>query len=408
MGKERTGFNTVPLCAYIGSFLLKIDHQHHTFGKLHCFLRRHPGLLWALGFPIADQSTPINCSDAFYLPTQQHFSRKLSNLPNDLLQNLLDGQVERLFIVLGEQFGETVSLDTKHILAWVKENNPKQFVEDRFNKEKQPLGDPDCKLGCKRRKNQTTPLKEGEPAGKQVSVGEFYWGYASGIIVTKVPQVGEFVLAELTQTFDHSDVSYFFPLIAQVESRLGRRPKYFTADAAFDSFYIYDCFNHEEDDGFAAIPLRKKGSVRRFDTEGLPLCEADLSMPLKATFVNRTSFVQHQRGRYVCPLLHPMKGDQTCPIDHPKWEDGGCKLVMPTAKGARVRYELDRESEAYKQVFNQRTASERIFSQAVALGIERPKLRNQRAIVNHNSLTYLVINARSTERASQQLGIASI
>ena len=29
----------------------------------------------------------------------------------------------------------------------------------------------------------------------------------------------------------------------------------------------------------------------------------------------------------------------------------------------------------------QRTACERIFSQAVALGIERPKLRNQRSIV---------------------------
>ena len=46
---------------------------------------------------------------------------------------------------------ECVSLDTKHILAWVKENNPKAYVPNRFNKARQPAGDPDCRLGCKRR-----------------------------------------------------------------------------------------------------------------------------------------------------------------------------------------------------------------------------------------------------------------
>jgi len=46
---------------------------------------------------------------------------------------------------------ECISLNTKHILTWVKENNPKAYVPDRFNKAKQPPGDPDCRLGCKRR-----------------------------------------------------------------------------------------------------------------------------------------------------------------------------------------------------------------------------------------------------------------
>ena len=99
-------------------------------------------------------------------------------------------------------------------------------------------------------------------------------------------------------------------------------------------------------------------------------------MPLASTFTNRSSLVQHQRGRFACPLLYPEPSGDVCPIDHPKWPDGGCKLVMPTAPGARIRYQLDRESETYKAVYQQRTAVERIFSQAVALGIERPKLRN--------------------------------
>ena len=37
----------------------------------------------------------------------------------------------------------------------------------------------------------------------------------------------------------------------------------------------------------------------------------------------------------------------------------------PTSVGARLRYQLDRDSQAYKDVYKQRTATERINSQAV-------------------------------------------
>jgi hypothetical protein len=301
---------------------------------------------------------------------------------------------------LGHDFGQTVSIDTKHILAWVRENNPKAYIkEGRFDKTQQPQGDPDCKLGCKRRRNQITPTKEGKPANKKVSIGEYYWGYASGVVATKVPGIGEFVLAELTQTFDFGDSTYFLPLMVQVEQRLGFRPRYATADAAFDAWYVYDYFHNPAHDGFAAVPLRQmKHGQRQFDANGLPLCAAELAMSRKSTFINRTSLVQHERGRYVCPLLHPEPSGKTCPINHADWSDGGCKLVMPTAPGARVRYELDRESERYKSVYKQRTVVERIFSQAVALRIERPKLRNQPAIANTNTLTYVLINLRAMQR----------
>ena len=63
-------------------------------------------------------------------------------------------QLIRLELPADANFGDVVSLDTKHILAWVKENNPKAYVDERFDKTQQPRGDPDCKLGCKRRHNQ--------------------------------------------------------------------------------------------------------------------------------------------------------------------------------------------------------------------------------------------------------------
>lgn len=77
--------------------------------------------------------------------------------------------------------------------------------------------------------------------------------------------VGEFVLAEMTQTFDYGDVTYFLPLMAQVEQRLGYRPPFGTADAAFDAWYVYDYFHNPEHDGFAAVPLRQmKQGERQF------------------------------------------------------------------------------------------------------------------------------------------------
>ncbi|MCO5184958.1 MAG: hypothetical protein M9965_13580 [Anaerolineae bacterium] len=400
LAMQHIGERTIPLAAYVGAYLVKLDQQLATFGALRRYLREHPALVWALGFPLVAQRSHTDRLDVeASLPSQRHFSKKLSTLPNEVLQLLLDGQVTWLIEQLGDNFGDIVSTDTKHILAWVKENNPKAYIkEGRFDKTQQPIGDPDCKLGCKRRRNQVTPTKEGQPVSEKVSVGEFYWGYASGVVATKVPRVGEFVLAELTQTFDNGDLSYFLPLMAQVEQRLGRRPRYGTADAAFDAFYVYDYFHSDKHDGFAAVPLRKMGYSRTFNEEGLPLCEASLPMPLTGTFVSRTGLVQHRRGRYGCPLLHPQPNSLTCPIDHAKWPNGGCKTTMPTADGARQRYLLDRESDRFRAVFKQRTAVERIFSQAVALGIERPKLRNRLAITNINTLTYILINLRAMHR----------
>lgn len=72
--------------------------------------------------------------------------------------------------------------------------------------------------------------------------------------------------------------------------------------------------------------------------------------------------------------------------------------MMPISIGARLRYTLDRNSEIYKNAYRQRTAVERINSQAFALGIERPHLRNGLAIANQNTLIYVLINLRFLQR----------
>ena len=94
----------------------------------------------------------------------------------------------------------------------------------------------------------------------------------------------------------------------------------------------------------------------------------------------------------------PRKTGETCPIAHAQWPKGGCITSLPTSIGNRLRHQLDHTSAEYTRVFNQRTASERINAQAKALGIERPKLRNQHSVANQNTLIYVVINLRALQR----------
>ena len=400
------GRTPVPMAAYVGAFLVKLDQQMSTVSQLRRFLVAHPALVWALGFPLPQADAPYGFDVEQGVPCARHLNRVLRDLPNDCLQRLLDHQVERLGSWRpNEAIGAVISLDTKHILAWVKENNPKEYIESgRFDKTQQPNGDPDCKLGCKRRRNQriATPTAEAQAASKlSAGIGEFYWGYASGVVATKLADGYEFVLAEITQTFDRGDITYFFPLMAQVERRLGHRPKYGTMDAAFDAFYVYDYFNSETHEGFAAVPLSEKGGMphRVFDDEGRPLCLAGLSMTFKFTYTDRTTaLITYPRAKYLCPLLHPQPTGQTCPLAHKNWTKGGCATTIADTPGARIRHQLDRNSDAYLSIYRQRTAVERIFAQAYDLGIERPKLRNQQAIANLNTLTYLLINLRTLRR----------
>jgi Transposase DDE domain len=411
------GQSQTPYAALAAAELIRLNENKSSTESLHEFLIEHPGFISLLGFPLAlTPERPLGFNALASLPTRQHWNQLLRQLPNTALQFLLADSVRLIRAELhARKIPEVdcVSLDTKHILAWVKENNPKAYAADRFNKKKQPAGDPDCRLGCKRRHNRvampTTPSHNPVSAAT-LKVGEYHWGYGSGVVVAKIPDYGEFVLAEMTQPFDHGDVTYFFPLMTQTEERLGYRPRYATLDAAFDAWYVYAYFyrENEPDFGFAAVPFSEKGNYkakqRQFAPTGEPRCAAGLTMPLQFTYTDRTTcLVEHERGKYVCPLKVQADRRRTCPVRHPNWKKEGCTAMMPISMGARLRYTLDRDSELYQQLYRQRTAVERINSQAVALGIERPHLRNGQAIANQNTLIYVLINLRFLQRLRRGL-----
>jgi hypothetical protein len=410
-----------PRAPFVAAYLVKLHEQKRFMSDLRAFLLEHPALVYWLGFArVPDPLAPHGFDLAQTVPKRRHLSTVLRTLPNAACQFLLTSSVQLLRASLPphEQalFGDTIAGDTQAILAWVKENNPKQYIkEGRLDKSKQPVGDPDCKLGVKKGRNNAqrdeehdapAPLTDAKPAASlQVGV-DIFWGYASGIVVTQLSDKTEVVLAERTRPFNESDASYFQPLMAQVEARLGRRPRFGAWDTAYDAHYVYDYFDAAG--GFAAVPKNpgRRGQTRQFAPDGRPLCAAGLPMVRVFTYADRTALVPHEREKCGCVLLIPQPNGESCPINDAHFAKGGCTTTIATSKGARIRHTLDREGEAYKRLYAKRTQVERINSQAEAVGIVRPKLRRGKAIANNNTLIYVLLNLRALARvrAAKQQG----
>jgi hypothetical protein len=101
------------------------------------------------------------------LPSEQRLRQKLRTCDPDLLQALLTATVTELKAAI-PGLGETIAFVVKHIFAWVRENNPNVYVEGSFHVRHIPKGDPDCRLGVKKRSNQVHP--DGSTKKKKVSL----------------------------------------------------------------------------------------------------------------------------------------------------------------------------------------------------------------------------------------------
>lgn len=376
-----------PRAAYVKALLVKLCEGKTFVTDLRRYLVEHPLLVLVLGFrPVPDPTALFGFDVEQTVPSAGWLREQLRTLDETVLRNVLHGTVHALQREI-PNLGQTVAFDVKHLYAWVQENNPKAFLAQRFDPQRQPTGDPDCRLGVKRRSNQ-----EGAD-GSTTGPTEYVWGYGTGIASATTDLYGDSVLAEVTQTFNENDVTYFAPLDAQVCTALGHPPINITADAAFDAWYVYQtCV---PTGGIAAIPLNLRGQAPPHRTpDGVPLCSKDLPMVPSTLF-------QHEDGysaqRFVCPLLHPTRSGTTC--SHLQFAKGGCTRVINLEAGGQMRIALDRDSPAFQEIYDQRTSAERINSQAKELGIERPKVRNLRSVRHLNTLTYIVINMRALQRA---------
>src|SRR6266566_6358963 len=377
-----------PKSAYLKALLVRIGEHLGSTPRWRAYLRDHPLLVLELGFrPHLDCNEPYGFAVAKTVPTVRHLNDMLQKLDHHLLADLFAQTVQALQAEI-PGLGEVVAYDVKHIYANVRENNPRVYLKDRYCKDRQPKGDPDCRVGVKRSTNQE------QPDGSTKEVKEYLWGYGSGVAAAITPDYGDVIIAEHTLPFNEADVTYYRPLYLRTVVTLDQFPIHVTADAAFDYWYVYETVAHGS--GIGAIALNSHGHehVPR-DPDGTPYCSAGLRMHPTYQFSHTNGY---RAQRFRCPLLFPERTGQTC--EHEQFAKGkGCVKDINSEKGGLMRAMLDRSSPLYRAVFRQRTSAERINSQAKARGIERPKVRQGDAVRRLNTLTYILINVKALARA---------
>lgn len=377
-----------PESAYLKAFLIRLREGMLYTTHLRRFLLRHPLLVIELGFRLVlDNSAPYGFDLEQTVPCDFWLREKLRSFDPALLQALLQGTVRALQAEI-PGLGETVAFDVKHIYAWVKENNERSYVPERYDKSKRLAGDPDCRLGVKRSTNKELP------DGSTEEHKELIWGYGTGIAVSTHADYGTVVLAEYTLPFNEGDITYFRPLYQRTVLALNSFPTNVAADAAYDAWYVYEVAARH--DGIAAVPLAQK-SKTPFDPlpDGTPRCPIGLPMHPTKQF-NHTYGYRAQR--FQCPLLFPEKTGQTC--HHEQFTKGkGCVKDVNWELGGKQRTTLDRTSEQFQSLYSQRTGCERINARAKELGIERPRVRNGRSVAHLNTLIYVIVNVRVLQKA---------
>lgn len=376
-----------PRTAYVKALLVKLCEQKAYVTDLRRYLVEHPALVLELGFrPVLAPGEPWGFDVEQTVPCDRWLRHQQQHLDHGLLRALLAATVAALQAEI-PGLGTTVAVDVKHIYAWVQENNPKAYVSERYATERQPRGDADCRLGVKRATNQESP------GGRSTVRKEYLWGYGTGVASATDPWYGDIVLAEWTQPFNEQDVTYFHPLYRQAVAALGRPPTNVAADAAFDAWHVYQTCT--AGDGIAAIPLNLRGQAPPDrDADGRPRCPKGLTMVPRSQFTHEDGYRVQRHG---CPLLFPTPTGQTCDDPHFR-SGGGCTKATNLEPGGLLRATLDRHADAFTAIYRQRTSTERINSQAVALGIERPKVRTAQSVHRLNTLTYILINARALLR----------
>lgn len=361
-----------PPSAYCKALLIKLHEHLPSIPRLRAYLLEHPALVTALGFRVVwATADPPRIDWERTVPSERWLRHQQQHLPAAWLEQVLTSSVQVVQTHL-PTLGTTVAIDTTHRYAYVRENNPNDAPAHAFARDRRPRGDRDCALGVKVQGNQRPRRKS------------WLFGYGCGMAAAPIPG-GAVVVATVTQPVNRQDITYLRPLLAQATATLGAPPVHLTADAAFDAWWAYETVR-----GLAAIAANPRTSAPPTTETGNPICAA--GHPMRPTRQG-----QHEDGYRVQHYGCPLRGTGELCAD-PRFGRGGCRKRRNRELGAQTRATLDRTDPAYRALYRQRTCVERCFSQAKALGLERPNVRTQAAVDRLATLTAITLNLRTIAR----------
>lgn len=308
------------------------------------------------------------------LPSYWTFDRFIRELDHSLLENLMQGQVSKL-VGLGIIDSSFIALDSTPVFANTKQNNPKSFAKNKFDKNNQPKSDKDCKLGVHTASNQHNEKNY-----------EFFWGYKNHVLVDCITGLP---ICEMTTTAEVADSTVTLDILARTNKYLPLEECTFIADKAYDVKVIYDTVK-DIYHGDCVIPLNKRNTKSSKKLSyGHPICEAGLAMHKDGKFSDRG----RTRQKYCCPFKRLKCG--SCPCNHKNWNNGkknrGCTKYVTIPDDYRLS--IDRESVSFKKIYALRTEAERYNSRFKATKQERLWVHGMNAAQNLNTIAHIALLA---------------
>jgi hypothetical protein len=307
---------------------------------------------------------------------EERLSAFLEDIPNRALQTIRVNLVKHL-IERKEISGSFLSIDSAAVPVVVKANNLKTAMKDRFDKSKPPRRDPEARLGvmiC-----FTNPFRK-EP--------RYFWGYRNHSITDCE---SEFPLWEVTKPANVQDTSLFIPLFRKLLEHFTFEIQAVMGDAAYDSednlkFVIDELHALPR---VARNPRWEKIREPKVSSSGGRICIAGFEMLYWGRFTDRGK----TRRKFVCPITHSKKFARqvpVCPWNHPAFRRGtGCTAYL--RGDTQIRKEIDYGSQIFKEHYNKRTSSERLFSRLLSLCMQRPSVYSLNAVANHCTVAHITV-----------------
>ncbi|NIS71468.1 MAG: transposase [Proteobacteria bacterium] len=309
---------------------------------------------------------------------EERLSSFLKDIPNDLLERVRANLVNHL-IELDEISGHFLSIDSAAVAVVVRENNLKTSIKDRFDKTKPPQRDPEARLGVM--------ITFEKPSKKQ---SQYFWGYKNHSITDCQ---SELPVWEVTKPANVQDTTLFIPLFKNVLDHFNFHIQAVMGDAAYDSetnlnFVIDELHALPR---IARNPRWEKHRQIKLSPKGGRICIAGFDMLYWGKFTDRGKI----RKKFVCPITHSKKFAQhvpTCPWNHPAFQKGkGCMAYL--RGDTKIRKQIDYGSQIFKEHYNKRTSSERVFSRLLTLSMQKPSVYGLNAVSNHCTIAHITVLA---------------
>ena len=389
------------LGVYAKVFLIKVNQKLHSSFELRKFFLDHPQLIPLVGFyPVYNKMTGALDLEKTVV-SARHLRRKLQTIENQHLKLLLKHTLDHMqaqHLLTG-----TAIADTTEIIAWVKENNLKQRVDNRFEKTRTIKGFPQCSLGAKPIPGEKD--KNGKPKIR------YFWGAKQAALVEPTPY-GNVFLYEEVFTAKTADVKTALPTLKPLVQKWAYRLKKFIADAAYDAFEIYQYVYAKDDPqttrkpANAYIALNTRGHTRlnrQFSEHGNLICEAELEMTNGGRWFDKHK--GYHRQKFTCPLVDQKTKHKCehCPINHEKFQKNGCYRYINLDDQEQLRFNIHRDSKEYKHIFKQRIFVEQAFSSLKEqYDIEMPRVRNLNSVKNIYTIAAILNNIHILNKATSQ------